>query len=49
MTTLTLGGPVVAPAPSRAGWFTQTGQVLRRWPEVARSFEAILKKRGVLP
>ena len=30
MTTLTLGGPVVA-APLRAGWFTQTGQVLRRW------------------
>jgi ABC-2 type transport system permease protein len=29
MTTLALA--VTAAAPSRAGWFTQTGQVLRRW------------------
>jgi ABC-2 type transport system permease protein len=29
MSTLTV--PVTLPAPARAGWFTQAGQVLRRW------------------
>ena len=29
MTTIALHGAL--PAPARAGWFTQAGQVLRRW------------------